>query len=190
MDLHPIFRKYLDAKAKYLTSLNTLTGILGKHLTSKKIDEIAKIALTGKPGPKAKVERPLEVKTKKDLPKKYAGTLRGKVEEALAKRTFSEKDTAYLKAFLTMDEDGRSHKMKRASIDVCRILGLPAPKKPGPPPGFKSKSKVEPKTVKEFILAHPKMPAAELVALGKKHGVKFVQNTVYWYRGRNGKKSR
>jgi len=114
------------------------------------VNPLLGLAAPKKPGPKAKAKpeaapkaAKAAPKAKSEPPKKAAkaaassgGTLKEKASKALEAGTFDgrSKEGKVLKEFVESKADGRSKEGREVAVAVSEILGLPAPKKPGPKP--------------------------------------------------------
>jgi hypothetical protein len=174
-------------KSKAAATLKAYLDDTATDLRSKEGREMsAQVAeMLGLPGPKKpgrvpKAEATPKVKTakteapkagkKKSGPKGAKATpkavgLKLQAEAALEAKKFSPKATATLKAFVESTVDGRSQEGRTAAIEVCEILGLPPPKKPGPAP----KAEKTPKAAKAASDA-PKVDGRSKAARAAKAG--------------------
>lgn len=120
-----------------------------------------------RPGPAPKAEKAPKAETKPKAEKapkppkaekapkakaapKAGGTLKDQAQAALTEGKFkgNTKEGKLLQSFIDM-KDGRSQEARAAAVEVCKLLGLPPPKKPGPAPKAKpEKAAATPKAKK------------------------------------------
>ena len=147
---------------EYVTTKVDLRSAEGRAMSTQ-VAELLGLPAPKRPGPSKKAEKPAKAakaakvekpakaakppKEKKVKAAKAGGTLKDQVKAALSgDQKFTPKQKAALEAFVASKADGRSQEAREAAVEVCSILGLPAPKRPGPAP--KAEKKVKEKKAK------------------------------------------
>jgi hypothetical protein len=112
--------------------------------------------------PKAEKAAKAEKAPKAAKAAKAGGTLKDQAKAALDAGKFkgNTREGKALQAFIDM-KDGRSQEARTAAVEVCKLLGLPAPKKPGPAPKEKSSEAPKKAAGKKAISGKAEKDAAE-----------------------------
>jgi hypothetical protein len=133
----------------FVASKADLRKAAGREMSAK-VAEILGLPPPKKPGPapkakttkvkasapKAEKKRGPKPKAAKAASKAPAAGLKAQAQAVLDTKKFhhKSKEAQVLKSFIESKADGRSQEARTAAIEVCTILGLPPPKKPGPAP--------------------------------------------------------